>query len=54
MQNHLRGIALHGYWGTANSKIGSLNKLKAEYKEIVLQYGKTSAEAKTLAKQIAV
>lgn len=37
---------------TIDEQQGELNKLKAEYAEVVLQYGKTSKEAKTLAKQI--
>lgn len=37
---------------TIDEQQGELNKLKAEYKEIVLQYGKTSDEAKTLESRI--
>lgn len=42
VQAHIRGIALHGYWGTSNEadengeyKTGSLEKLKAEMKAAV-------------------
>ena len=41
-QEHIRGIALHGYWGTSNetdengeNETGSLDKLKAEMKAAV-------------------
>ena len=34
-QDHVRGISLHGYWGAADGKVGSLSKLKAEMKAAV-------------------
>ena len=35
VQDHVRGIALHGYWGAADGKVGSLSKFKAEMKAAV-------------------
>jgi len=35
VQDHVRGIALHGYWGAAEGKVGSLSKFKAEMKAAV-------------------